>query len=115
MIRTPLRNNRTVPFAVVTKFWSIDAWWKGTKNPVWVHPWPIRLLFTQMIFIYFMNGVYKLCGVTWREGNSLHYVLGDLALTRFSQTWLPLPIVVTRLLTAARHPELPRARCARRG
>jgi len=79
--------------------WSVDAWWKKRPGPVFVHPWPIRLLFVQMILIYFMNGLYKACGTAWLDGSSLHFVLGDVALARFSQAWLPLAPIVIRLLT----------------
>ena len=92
--------------------WSVDAWWttraanrkaraEGVppQGPVYVHPWAIRLVFVQMIFIYCMNGVYKLFGPTWLDGYSLYYVLGDAALTRFSQVQWPLPLWLTRLMT----------------
>jgi hypothetical protein len=52
-----------------------------------------------MMCIYFFNGLYKLVGPEWRAGDSLHYVLGDVALTRFSATLVPLPIDVTRALS----------------
>jgi hypothetical protein len=79
--------------------WSVDSLWKRRTGPVYVHPWPICLIFVQMIFMYWMNGLYKLFGDTWREGSSLHYVLGDLALTRFSQVALPLPFIVTQIMS----------------
>ncbi|HZZ82132.1 MAG TPA: HTTM domain-containing protein [Gemmataceae bacterium] len=79
--------------------WSIDSLWKKRSGPAYVHPWPICLIVAQMIFMYWMNGLYKLFGETWREGSSLHYVLGDLALARFSRVALPLPFVVTQIMT----------------
>ncbi len=79
--------------------WSIDALFRRRAGPVLVHPWPIRLIFVQMIFIYWMNGLYKLFGATWLEGSSLHYVLGDVVLTRFSPVALPLPHLLTQLMT----------------
>ena len=79
--------------------WSIDAWWKKQPRPIYVHPWPIRLLFVQMIVMYSFNGLYKIVGMSWLEGSSLHYVLGDLVLTRFSSSLLPLPIELTRWMT----------------
>jgi HTTM domain len=79
--------------------WSIDALLHKKKGPLFVHPWPIRLLFVQMIYVYFMNGAYKLMGPNWIDGYSLHYVLGDLAITRFSPVMLPLPTFVGRLMT----------------
>ena len=79
--------------------WSVDALFKNRPGPVYVHPWPLRLIFVQMIFIYFMNGLYKLFGVSWLEGDSLYFVLGDAALTRVSQVQFPIPHVVTKLMT----------------
>jgi hypothetical protein len=83
--------------------WSLDrVWrrWRGTDADVLlVSPWPIRLLFLQLIFIYFCNGLYKLYGSSWRDGNSLFYVMGDFTLARFSLADLPLPLWMMRLLT----------------
>jgi hypothetical protein len=68
-------------------------------DPVYIPAWPLRLLFVQMVIIYFFNGVYKLAGANWREGDILHYVLGNLGWTRFSfaqVAWLsPLLYVLT--------------------
>src|SRR5205807_2696390 len=60
--------------------WSVDALFRRHSGPVYVHPWPLRVIFVQMVFMYFMNGAYKLFGANWIEGNSLHYVLGDVVL-----------------------------------
>jgi len=79
--------------------WSIDALLTRPARPVFVHPWPIRLMFVQMIFIYFMNGIYKLMGENWIDGSSLHYVLGDLVLTRVSPSMWPTLGVVGQLMT----------------
>ena len=78
---------------------SIDALFRRLPGPVFVSPWAIRLIFVQMIFIYWMNGLYKLFGDSWLNGTSLHYVLGDLALTRFSQVGVPIPFEITRMMT----------------
>jgi hypothetical protein len=81
--------------------WSLDRWLRRNRpaGPVFVHPWPLCLLLVQMAVIYFNNGVHKLIGPQWRAGSSLYYVLGDLTLTRWSYGELPLPFVVTQLLT----------------
>ncbi|MGH7773777.1 MAG: HTTM domain-containing protein [Candidatus Binatia bacterium] len=94
--------------------WSLDHWWRRTKlkkdqdsrenqvsagEPVFIHPWPLRLLFVQMAVIYFFSGFFKLMGSQWRSGTSLHYILADLGWTRFSHAHLPLPYWATRLLT----------------
>lgn len=66
-----------------------------------ISPWALRLLFIQLVFIYFMNGLYKLGGDSWMNGDSLHYVLGDVTLTRFSYAQFPLPLWLTRISTWA--------------
>jgi hypothetical protein len=85
--------------------WSVDAWWRHRRHPdqgaVQVYPWPLRLLFVQMVLIYFCNGLYKLFGPDWWSGRALYYVLGDVTLTRFSYEAAPIPFWLTRLLTWA--------------
>lgn len=79
--------------------WSIDAFRRAPSTPVHVPPWPLRLLFVQLVLIYFMNGLYKVTSFDWLRGDSLHYVLGDLSLTRLSRTQVPIPLLLTRLAT----------------
>jgi hypothetical protein len=83
--------------------WSLDRlWrrWRGQDAPVlYVSPWPIRLLFVQLVFIYFCNGFYKMFGGSWRDGDSLFYVLADFTLTRFSPSDNPLPLWALRAMT----------------
>jgi hypothetical protein len=82
--------------------WSLDAWlWRKRRGPApfLVHPWPARLLLVQLVCIYFRNGVHKVVGYDWTVGDSLYYVLGDLTLARWSYAWLPVPYLLTRLLT----------------
>jgi hypothetical protein len=85
--------------------WSVDRWlsrrWQGRAEPVFIHPWALRLLFVQMTAIYFCNGLFKWDGEHWRSGSSLYYVLGDLTLARWSYAALPLPFALTRLLSWA--------------
>jgi hypothetical protein len=79
--------------------WSVDArLWKRPR-PVHVHPWPLRLLFVQMVLIYFCNGIHKVVGRDWSSGEALYFVLGDWTLTRWSYAQVPVPFGVTRLLT----------------
>lgn len=83
--------------------WSVDGWLVrrsiGASQPVYVWPWPLRLLFVQMIFIYFMNGLYKITGATWLGGDSLYCVLCDLTLTRLSIAQIPVPYWVLQIAT----------------
>lgn len=101
--------------------WAVDAWLRRRcrwslgdggreepglhrrvppyRGPFYVYPWPLCLLFVQMMLIYTCNGLYKAVGKTWHEGTSLYYVLGDLTLARFSYAMLPLPWRLTKLMT----------------
>lgn len=79
--------------------WSIDALFARRPGALYVHPWPFRLILVQMIFIYCMNGLYKLYGAGWLSGESLHYVLSDVTFARFSYQMLPIPFVVTQIMT----------------
>lgn len=81
--------------------WSLDRWLRRNRHvgPIFIYPWPLCLLLVQMSVIYFNNGVHKLMGPQWRAGSSLYYVLGDLTLMRWSYAELPLPFVITQVLT----------------
>ncbi|MCS7045704.1 MAG: HTTM domain-containing protein [Gemmataceae bacterium] len=87
--------------------WSLDHWLTRrqagdrAERAIVVAAWPVRLLFVQLVIIYFMNGVYKLQGVDWRGGESLYYVLCDVTLTRFAYQEFPVPVGLTRLATWA--------------
>src|SRR5262249_44504195 len=59
----------------------------------------LRLLFVQMVLMYWCNGLYKWTGVDWPNGDSLYYVLGDLTLTRWSYAQFPIPYPVTRIMS----------------
>ncbi len=82
--------------------WSLDAWWRRRKQPAttsMVSPWALRMLFIQMTLIYFLNGLYKLLGASWWSGDTLYYVLGDLALSRVSPLQIALPLWLLRVMT----------------
>ena len=83
--------------------WSVDRLWRRARGDdaaiLLVSPWPICVLLLQMAFIYFCNGVYKLHGESWRDGDSLYYVMHNIALVRFSPAILPMPLWLTQLLT----------------
>jgi hypothetical protein len=77
---------------------------RGAENlsgPIYVHAWPLRLLFLQLVIIYFFNGVYKSLGSHWQEGDVLYYVMANIAWTRFSYAALPLPSPAIHVLTWA--------------
>lgn len=83
--------------------WSLDCWRNRRDLPAGtrlvVSPWPIGLIFTQMILVYFLNGAYKVLSADWVEGATLYYVLHDTTLTRFSFLQLPLDYPMTRMMT----------------
>jgi hypothetical protein len=79
--------------------WSVDARLRRRSGPVFVHPWPLRLLFIQMGLIYFCNGIHKVIGFDWPQGDSLYYVLGDWSIARWSYAEFRAPSWVTRPLT----------------
>lgn len=83
--------------------WSIDSWLKTPRSdwqkPHLVYPWAVRLIFLQLILIYFCNGVYKLFGIDWWRGESLYYVLGDLTLVRLPFHQWPLPFWLSKVMT----------------
>ena len=54
--------------------WSLDRWfWKraepiaSARNESSSPPGPLRLLFIQLVLIYFMNGLYKIGGDNWLD------------------------------------------------
>jgi hypothetical protein len=77
--------------------WSVDA--RGRRGRVGVYPWALRLLFVQMVLIYFLNGLHKALGRDWQRGDALYYVLGDWTLARWSYAQVPVPYALTRLLS----------------
>ncbi len=104
--------------------WSVEAWWRKhfywtrvrgeegefrgvalvrreepSTPPRYIYPWPLRLLFVQMMLIYLLNGLIKSMGDTWEKGTSLYFVLCDLTLARWSYAWWTLPFWMTKLLT----------------
>lgn len=81
--------------------WSVDALRRRHPADVRVPPWPVRMLFLQLVAVYFFNGLYKLSGPFWPAGESLSYVLKDLSIARWSYAQLPVPEFVLRLLTWA--------------
>jgi hypothetical protein len=83
--------------------WSLDRWlarrWGAPMGPIYIHPWPLRLLWLQLICLYFFNGLYKLEGEAWRSGDSLYYVMANLAMSRVSYDQFQIPIEVLRVLS----------------
>jgi predicted DCC family thiol-disulfide oxidoreductase YuxK len=85
---------------------SIDAWRRRRKLAAagdgdvlrasrFVPPWAVRVLQLELCTIYFFTGLAKLGGETWWQGTSVHYVLNDITITRWSYAQLPAPIWIT--------------------
>jgi hypothetical protein len=79
--------------------WSLDSRRLRRDDVRLIWPWALRLLFVQMVLIYFSSGVYKLLGAQWRAGESLYYVLSDWTFARCPYAALPIPYLLTQLLT----------------
>lgn len=71
----------------------------GQDEPVYVPAWPVRLLFVQLALIYFLNGIYKLSGSEWRDGQIMYSVLANLAWTRFSFAEVSWPTWAIQAMT----------------
>ena len=85
--------------------WSLSSWWRSRRegnednSPTFIYPWANNLLILQMTLLYFMNGVYKVIGPGWLGGDTLYYVTHDIWWCRWSPDWLPVPFVVTQVIT----------------
>jgi predicted DCC family thiol-disulfide oxidoreductase YuxK len=75
---------------------------KGLEAPdasTYIAPWPVRLFQLQLCVMYLTTGIAKLAGDTWWNGTSVHYVLNDITMARWSYAQLPLPLWFTAILT----------------
>jgi uncharacterized membrane protein YphA (DoxX/SURF4 family) len=85
--------------------WSLDAMRRdrdeSIPKPILIPPWALRLLFIQLALTYCCNGLMKLMGPDWKDGSAMHWVMGDLALVRWSPNQLPLPDWLLRATTWA--------------
>ena len=67
--------------------------------PTFIAPWSIRLFQVQLCLIYLASGVSKLAGDSWWNGTTLHLVLQDPTMIRFSVAQLVIPFWITAVLT----------------
>jgi hypothetical protein len=64
-----------------------------------VYPWALRLIFLELIIMYFFNGIYKLLfGPQWQSGRVLHHVLHTPGWARWSPP-MDLPLWLTAGVT----------------
>jgi hypothetical protein len=86
-----------------------NKWRKTGGQPATEAPltpaWPVRLFQIQLCTIYLTTALAKLLREdlalegSWWDGTSLHYVLNNFALARWSYAQLPLPFWLTAPLT----------------
>lgn len=74
---------------------------EALPTPPMIAPWAVRLFQMQLCVLYLATGVAKLRGHMWWHGTTLHYVLNDVTMTRWSFAQLPLPIWITAALSYA--------------
>lgn len=86
--------------------WSVDAWvWRKLGRPMSedIPAWPRRLLFAQLIWVYFSGGHNK-TGAEWGPAGgytALANALADPHFTRWDPGWVDLIYPLTRVATAA--------------
>jgi hypothetical protein len=100
---------------------SVDCWLRrcrtGERGPFTTSAWPLRLIQIQVCMIYLSTGLAKLIRSidiyelmdgnwleaiekgTWWMGTSIHYVLNDTTMSRWSYAELPLPFWMTAIAT----------------
>jgi HTTM domain len=71
----------------------------GDGSSPYIRPWPVRLFQLQLCAMYLATGTAKLRGHTWWDGTSVHNVLNDVTLARWSYAQVPLPFWFTAALT----------------
>lgn len=89
-------------FAPADAVWVLGAPRKQpahNEQPAFIYPWALRLLFIQLVLLYFMNGVYKLFGTEWFSGDTLYYISHDIWWSRLSADWVPVHYLVLRVAT----------------
>jgi hypothetical protein len=83
--------------------WSLDRLWArraGAEGPVYIAPWPVRLMQIQVCCMYFFTGVVKL-GEDYFTGEAMYWVLNDVAICRWPYALLPVPLLLCRLMSWA--------------
>lgn len=83
--------------------WSIDHWRRRrgqpSPRPVYVAPWPLRLLFLQLMVIYLDAGVAKIRDSAWQDGSAMHYVFNNVYWSLSSVPASILSPALLRMLT----------------
>ncbi|MGD9645377.1 MAG: HTTM domain-containing protein [Pirellulales bacterium] len=85
--------------------WSLDALLARRRSsahergPVYVWPWPLRLLVVLLAVMYCTSGIIKLTGETWQSGRAIEHMVSNVAWSRWSFAQLPLPWLPLLVLT----------------
>lgn len=88
--------------------WSLDRRRQDRNRPsaggeetytAFISPWPVRLLFIQLLFMYFNNGIFKLGTAGWRDGTVMYNLVQDPGWARWSIMQQPLPFFLIQILT----------------
>jgi hypothetical protein len=99
--------------------WSIDHLWRRRRararddlsadGPVYILPWSVRLMQIQVCCMYLFTGLAKLADAEvlvggqnlgdYIDGQALYWVFNDIAITRWPYAWLPVPLLLCRLMT----------------
>ena len=96
-------------FAPSGAAWSLDQLLRRRRGraapaPATIAPWPVRLMQIQLALMYFFTGLSKIGwdqsgGGDWVNGQAVYWVLNDLSVARWPYHWLPVPMIVYRLLS----------------
>lgn len=85
------------PCGAAWSLWNTTR--KESNQPVYVSAWPVRLILLQLMAIYFVNGLYKFQGESWRDGSLMHQVLTNIAWTRVPYSFWPYPNLMVPPMT----------------
>lgn len=72
---------------------------KHVSHATLISAWPARLILLQLMAIYFVNGLYKFQGESWRDGSLMQQVLINLAWTRLPANYWPMPELLVPAMT----------------
>jgi hypothetical protein len=82
---------------------SLDSVLRRRAPTALIPPWSVRLMQVQLALVYLFTGISKLNGGwldnDWINGQAVYWVLNDLSLTRWPYYWLPVPMLICRLLS----------------
>jgi hypothetical protein len=90
-----LRNTLLLMVAVSCSgaVWGLSSVRKpGDARPVLVPGWPVKVLFVQLVVLYFFSGFYKVLSPLWRSGYVMYFASHDLAWSLYPGVAARLPV-----------------------